>query len=112
MKHVCGRLKGRFRILRLELPFRECIVTCCILYNILRDFDGLNELKEGVHWEGVDGLHDAWVAGPQHDDSTVAKGERHAPGSPQRPRPTIMSSGLLCWNHLHVDLIMMFLCGS
>lgn len=77
-----GRLKGRFRILKLGFLFRDkgdidnVWFTCCILHNILHDFDGLGDLEEGVHWDGVDGLHDAWVADPTRDDSVVGRETR------------------------------------
>ena len=74
-----GRVKGRFRILKLAFLCRDkgdidnVWFTCCILHNILHDFDGLGELEEGVHWAGVDGLHEAWVADPLRDDSVVRR---------------------------------------
>lgn len=72
-----GRVKGRFRILKLPLLFRQKIhidniwFTCCILHNLLHEYDGLDKLEDNVHWAGQDGLHDAWIADPETDVSTV-----------------------------------------
>ena len=72
-----GRIKGRFRILKLPLPFRHKTdidnvwFTCCVLHNLLHEFDGLDNLEPDVHWAGDDGLHDAWIADSETDVSTV-----------------------------------------
>ena len=86
-----GRIKGRFRILKLPLYFRHKTdidnvwFTCCILHNLLHEFDGLENLEADVHWAGVDGLHDAWIADPETDVSTVgARTESIAEGNIER----------------------------
>ena len=72
-----GRVKGRFRILKLPLLFRhkheidDMWFTCCILHNLLHECDGLDKLEADVHWAGQAGLHDAWVADPETDVSPV-----------------------------------------
>lgn len=72
-----GRLKGRFRILKLPILFREkkhvdnVFFTACILHNMLHSMDGLNKLEPGVKWTGVDGLHDSDIADPDTDVSSV-----------------------------------------
>ena len=72
-----GRVKGRFRILKLPLAFRyksdidNIWFTCCILHNLLHEYDGLDMLEEDVHWAGEDGLHDAWIADPETDVGNV-----------------------------------------
>ena len=72
-----GRLKGRFRILKLPILFRKkkdinnIFFTCCILHNMLHSFDGLGELESEVEWEGFDGLHHPWIADPLMDVTSV-----------------------------------------
>ena len=72
-----GRVKGRFRILKLPLLFRQKIqidniwFTCCILHNLLHKYDGLDKLEDDVHWADQEGLHDAWIADPETDVSMV-----------------------------------------
>ena len=72
-----GRVKGRFRILKLPLFFRQKIqidniwFTCYILHNLLHEDDELDKLEDDVHWADQDGLHDAWIADPEKDVSTV-----------------------------------------
>lgn len=71
------RLKGRFRLLKLPIAMHtlqdvdNVFLTCCILHNMLHDFDGLHELEADVHWDGRDGLHSAWVADPLRDVTSV-----------------------------------------
>ncbi|CAM9206972.1 unnamed protein product [Ascophyllum nodosum] len=71
-----GRVKG-FRILKLPLLLRQKIAidniwfTCCILHNLLHEYDGLDKLEDNVHWAGQDRLHDAWIADPETDVSGV-----------------------------------------
>lgn len=72
-----GRLKGRFRLLKLPIMMRtpkevdNVFYTCCILHNMLHAFDGLHEMEADVHWAGQDGLHSAWVADPLEDVTSV-----------------------------------------
>ena len=76
-----GILKGRFRILKLPIIFRKksdidnVFFTCCTIHNILHSFDGLDELEPDAQWAGGDGLHDAWIANPTTDFSSVGRGE-------------------------------------
>ena len=57
-------LKGRFRILKAPCLYKkpECIdnvfLTCCVLHNMLLDFDGIELLEAGVDWKGADGNTD------------------------------------------------------
>ncbi|CAB1100705.1 unnamed protein product [Ectocarpus sp. CCAP 1310/34] len=78
---LLGILKGRFRILKLRMPYhkREYIdnifFTCCILHNMLHTFDGLDVFEENTDWPGsaghldarehalAHGLHFCWVEG-------------------------------------------------
>lgn len=59
-----GTLKGRFRILKAPCLYKkkECVdnvfLTCCILHNQLRNFEGIELLEEGVDWKGADGAVD------------------------------------------------------
>ncbi|CAM9144822.1 unnamed protein product, partial [Sphacelaria rigidula] len=59
-----GRLKGRFRFLKLSILLREkervdnAMFTACMLHNMLHTMDGLDNLDTGVSWSGVDGQHD------------------------------------------------------
>lgn len=76
-----GILKGRFRILKLRMPYhkREDIdnifFTCCILHNMLHVFDGMDAFEENVDWTGSAGHHDAWEHDPLTDFTSVgAKG--------------------------------------
>ncbi|CAM9269704.1 unnamed protein product [Discosporangium mesarthrocarpum] len=63
-----GRLKGRYRILKLRILYwassnclREKIdnmfFTCCILQNMLHAYDGLGTQESGVDWMGRDGWY-------------------------------------------------------
>ena len=67
----------RLRILKLPLYFRHKTdvdnvwFTCCILHNLLYEFDWLGNIEADVPWSGEDGLHDAWIADPETDVSTV-----------------------------------------
>lgn len=38
---------------------------------MLHDVDGLAELEADVHWAGLDGLHEPWIADPESDVSLV-----------------------------------------
>ena len=57
-------LKGRFRILKAPCLYKksDCIdnvfLTCCVLHNMLHDFDGIELLEAGVDWKGADGSLD------------------------------------------------------
>jgi len=43
-----------------------------ILHNILHPFDELGgEVEASVHWAGIDGLHDPWVANPLANVTSV-----------------------------------------
>lgn len=72
-----GILKGRFRILKLPILYRDkedidnVFFACCILHNMLHSYDGLDELEENADWAGLDGLHDPDVAPPEVDHSSV-----------------------------------------
>ncbi|CAB1103160.1 unnamed protein product [Ectocarpus sp. CCAP 1310/34] len=72
-----GILKGRFRILKLRMPYhkREYIdnifFTCCILHNMLHTFDGLDVFDENTDWTGSAGHHDAWEHDPLTDYTSV-----------------------------------------
>ncbi|CAM9952566.1 unnamed protein product, partial [Discosporangium mesarthrocarpum] len=74
-----GRLKGRFRILKLPMLYwassnrpREKIdnvfFTCCILQIMLHAYDGLGTQEPGVDWMGRDGMHDAYYCNPTVDN--------------------------------------------
>lgn len=68
-----GILKGRFRILKLPILYRDkkaidnVFFACCILHNILHAYDGLDELEADVDWAGADGCHDPWIVDPATD---------------------------------------------
>lgn len=100
-----GRVKGRFRTLKLPLLFQDKDVivnvwfTCCILHNLLHAFDGLGELEAGVDWSGREGLHDACIADPETDCLTTRPS---AYGTARRVRRrklrrSTTRRGTLCW---------------
>lgn len=72
-----GILKGRFRILKLPLLYREkrkidnIFFTCCILHNMLHLIDGLENLERDVNWAGAQGLHDPEDHEPTLDAGSV-----------------------------------------
>ncbi|CAM9200286.1 unnamed protein product, partial [Discosporangium mesarthrocarpum] len=87
-----GRLKGRFRILKLSMLYwtssnrlREKIdnmfFTCCIVQNMLHARDGLGTKESGVDWMGHDGMPDAYYCDPTVDDSIVGMSGRRLVGS-------------------------------
>lgn len=94
-----GRVKGRFRILKLPLLFRSqgdidnMFFTCCILHKMLHSFDGLGELEEDVHWAGLDGHHDAWVVNPATDETSVGQQGERTNDVASRWRPRMTSCG-------------------
>lgn len=65
-----GILKGRFRILKMQLLYRgiykldNIFHTCCALHNMLHSYDGLSLLEKDVDWAGADGDVDPWVEPP------------------------------------------------
>jgi hypothetical protein len=97
-----GRLKGRFRILKLPMMYwykvevDNVMITCCILHNILLRNDGRDSTwnrvngaagySSGEDWAGTDGLHDAedvhsrhWMSSNQYltiSESTDTSGMR------------------------------------
>ena len=72
-----GIVKERFRLLKLPIIFRKkedidnIFFTCCTLHNMLHQFDGMDQLEEGVQWTGEDGLHEPEVAEPTIDVSSM-----------------------------------------
>lgn len=72
-----GILKGRFRILKLRIPYHKkehidnIFFTCCILHNMLHTFDNNGEMEEKSDWAGGGGLHNAWENDPLTDLSSV-----------------------------------------
>jgi len=76
-----GRLKGRFRILKLPLRFHKIedidniVFTCATLHNMIAMDDGLDRRWESdVTWEGADGLHgDALVDDDVPDDVDIER---------------------------------------
>ena len=59
---VFGILKGRFRILKVGMPYHDqgacerVMHTCCILHNMILSHDGLDKRWESdVDWAGKDG---------------------------------------------------------
>lgn len=72
-----GTLKGRFRILKLPVPFQKkddvdnVFFACCTIHNMLHSYGGLGELEENADWAGSDGLHDSEVSTPDTDHSSV-----------------------------------------
>ncbi|CAB1115914.1 unnamed protein product [Ectocarpus sp. CCAP 1310/34] len=76
-----GIVKGRFRILKLSIPYHKqedidnVFFTCCILHNMLHSYDNKSEMEEEPNWAGNAGLHNAWEHNPSLDLSSVgAKG--------------------------------------
>jgi hypothetical protein len=72
-----GRLKGRFRILKIPINYHHkteidnVFVTCIILHNILLWFDGLDTAWEREYnYEGADGMHDDMDIGKVYAFST------------------------------------------
>eukprot|EP00904_Undaria_pinnatifida_P003091 jgi/Undpi1/12783/HiC_scaffold_6.g02451.m1 len=71
-----GVLKGRFRILKLPILYRNkdeidnMFFCCCILHNMLHAMDGLDTFEAGVEWAGADGDHDTWAHDPYLDVSS------------------------------------------
>jgi len=60
-----GRLKGRFRVLKLPMRFQDSDkvdsiwFACCVLHNVLLEFDGLDSRWEkGVQYDKEDGYFD------------------------------------------------------
>ncbi|CAN0152375.1 unnamed protein product [Laminaria digitata] len=73
-----GTLKGRFRILKLQVPYDNkadidnMFLACCTLHNMLRSLEaGLDMLEPGEDWGGEDGLHDPRDHEPALDESSV-----------------------------------------
>ncbi|CAN0468177.1 unnamed protein product, partial [Scytosiphon promiscuus] len=80
-----GYLKGRFRILKLSILYRNeadihnVFFTCCILHNMLHAYDGLDELEPETNGAGADGRHEILDRNPLADYSSV--GQRPAGAS-------------------------------
>lgn len=61
---VFGRVKGRFRILKMPILFQkkeqvDCMfLTCLGLHNMLHKWDGFDKWEAGVEWGEVDGFFD------------------------------------------------------
>lgn len=79
-----GTLKGRFRILKLQIPYEDkadidnMFLACCTLHNMLHSLgEGLDKLEPGDNWGGEDGLHDPRDHEPALDESSV--GHRGSP---------------------------------
>lgn len=96
-----GILKGRFRILKLGILFRDkedidnMFFTYCTLHNMLHAFDGLDELEPTVDWGGKEGLHDPWDNTPLADESTVGStGEPNDDSSDSYQKPEEAHFGL------------------
>jgi hypothetical protein len=72
-----GILKGRWRILKLPLQYREHLnidsmfFTCCILHNIIHAYDGRNQWEREVDWAGVDGRLNVSFAAADADFTAV-----------------------------------------
>ena len=72
-----GYLKGRFRILKMGILYRDeedihnVFFTCCILHNMLHAHDGLDELEPETHWAGADGQHEILDRNPSAECSSV-----------------------------------------
>lgn len=72
-----GILKGRFRVLKLPIPYRSkenidnMFFTCCTLHNMLHAFDGMDVFEENVNWDQLDGLFDSYERPPSTDESWV-----------------------------------------
>ena len=77
MERFFGKLKGRFRILKLPIMYQKredidnVFFTCCILHNMLHAYDGLDVLEANVDWAGVDGRHNPWERDPMEDASNL-----------------------------------------
>ncbi|CAM9826734.1 unnamed protein product [Sphacelaria rigidula] len=111
-----GRLKGRFRFLKLPILFREkervdnAFFTACMLHNMLHSMDGLDKLEAGVSWSGIDGEHDASVAAPDEDVSTIGRRgggendqEEEVEPSHQEFREKLMTSFSYRWKHKDIE---------
>lgn len=77
-----GTLRGRFRILKLQVPYENQVDidnmfrACCTLHNMLRSVEGgLDKLEPGEDWAGEDGLHDPRDHEPALDESSVGNGK-------------------------------------
>ncbi|CAM9884392.1 unnamed protein product [Discosporangium mesarthrocarpum] len=92
VKCYFGGLKGRFRILKLPMPYWSCsnrpmeninnmFFTCSILQNMPHAYDGLGIQESGVDWMGRDGMHNAYHCDPTVDDSSVGMSGRRLVGS-------------------------------
>lgn len=75
-----GTLRGRFRILKLQVPYENLadidnmFRACCTLHNMLRSVEGgLDKLEPGEDWAGEDGLHDPRDHEPALDESSVGR---------------------------------------
>lgn len=72
-----GILKGRFRILKLPLQYREHVniddmfMSCCILHNIIHAWDNRSEWECDVDWQGEYGRLDVQFAEPGDDFSAI-----------------------------------------
>ena len=65
-----GKLKGRFRILKVPCRFQSADaldkiwLSCCVLHNMIMEFDGLDaRWEKGVHYDKEDGRFDLAEAG-------------------------------------------------
>ena len=71
-----GVVKGRFRILKLHILYRNkddidnMFFCCCILHNMLHAMDGLDKFEKGMDWAGPDGDHDSGSHDPHLDASS------------------------------------------
>ena len=76
-----GILKGRFRILKLAIPYHKqkdidnVFFTCCILHNMLHTYDNRGEMEVEPDWTGSAGLHNVWEHDPATDFSSVGAAE-------------------------------------
>ena len=72
IERTFGVLKGRFRILKMPVRFRDkdqvdnVFWTCAILHNMIRRLDFHTLWEEGVDWRGADGDHEVPVG--EEDD--------------------------------------------
>ncbi|CAN0160090.1 unnamed protein product [Ectocarpus sp. 4 AP-2014] len=77
-----GIVKGRFRILKLSIPYHKqedidnVFFTCCILHNMLHSYDNKSEMEEEPNCAGDAGLHNAWEHNPSLDLSSVGRARR------------------------------------
>ena len=81
-----GVLKGRFRVLKLPIQYREktdidsMFMTCCILHNIIHAYDGRLEWERDVDWAGVDGRLDVTFADADADFTLFGRQKAAVPG--------------------------------